>query len=397
LTVSKGAQRPVDFWRVNGYGYPCGFISSKNAIEAWKTLLTFFDFEDYEALKKFWESGKAPRLLNPHGVESWKAAFEEFGLLYVLSGTNKIVITPAGQQFKDAGISGDQKKFAWIGLNLLLRYPLRGPRRPKSPNHKDSDLLLYRFLYTAMLDLGGYFWWAELERILCTVFSTAEAPGAIEDVLQVRKDSSLLLKFGLPAAERRGALYNSLNQVVVHAGMNHFLIGVEEIEGPYGNTESKRKHFIREDWRGLIRRALSLAEVTVQCSTGGSMIARLPKAPVLESEQAYFDYLGARVADLDERREKLPLEIEFQGEAVLVLSETTHYEMQNENKILGPLSVLCKVARGQRLILAHDEKWTYIVEDKELLSGSSVKVTVRKARPITDIVALRDITGGNGA
>ncbi|HMN15372.1 MAG TPA: hypothetical protein PKD55_23895, partial [Bellilinea sp.] len=159
MTNFPRASRALDYWRVNSYGYPCYFSESEKSLEAWTTLLSFFDFAQYDALKQYWASPSAPRRLSSHAVESWKATFEEFGLLYVESGSNRITITPAGLQLREAAERNDQTEFAWIGLNLLLRYPLRGPRRPKSEAHKDSDLLLYRFWYAALLDLDGYIWW----------------------------------------------------------------------------------------------------------------------------------------------------------------------------------------------------------------------------------------------
>src|SRR5947207_993183 len=104
----------LDYWRVNSYGYPNPFSSSQNARQAWETFLSFFDFSSYRKLKEFWESGDAGRLLDSHAVESWKATFEEFGLLYVLSRTNEIQITPAGIQFREAAEARDQDEFGWI-------------------------------------------------------------------------------------------------------------------------------------------------------------------------------------------------------------------------------------------------------------------------------------------
>src|SRR5207244_1281694 len=106
--------------------------------------------------------------------------------------------------------------FIWIALNLILRYPLQGPpspRRAKSPAHRQSDLLLYRFLYSAMRDLGDYFWWTELQRIFCRVFSTAEAKPAVEIVRQLRANPHRHTEYELPTDKIEGAYYNSLNQV----------------------------------------------------------------------------------------------------------------------------------------------------------------------------------------
>src|ERR1044071_3433886 len=132
-----------DFWRVNSYGYPNPFSSSQKAVQAWETFLSFFDFASYGKLKEFWESGAAGRLLDSHAVESWKATFEEFGLLYVLSRSDEIQITPAGLQFREAAEARNQDEFGWIGLSLLLRYPLHGPPRARRGRQRDANLLLY--------------------------------------------------------------------------------------------------------------------------------------------------------------------------------------------------------------------------------------------------------------
>lgn len=387
------AFRALDFWRVNSYGYPCFFSESEKSQEAWNTLLSFYEYTDYDALKVYWASNEAPRRLSSHAVESWKATFEEFGLLYVESRSNRISITPAGQQLREAADRDDQSEFAWIGLNLLLRYPLRGPRRAKSESHSNSDILLYRFWYAALLDLEGYIWWTELERILCRVFHTDECINAIEDIRILRTNPEFIGQVNLPVAQRQGAFYNSLNQVAVHAGMNHLLLGSEDSECPYGVTEPKRKHFIRRDWQGMIRRALSNNGGSDQCATGGSAIARLPTAPVLRDENTYFEYLGARVTPMSATVANSLSAVDLQGERVFILYRGMHYELQSDTVITGPVAVLCQLARGHRIILSHDEHWTYLVVTKSLVDANSVSVQVRRARPIINFEVIRLLQG----
>lgn len=393
MTIFPRASRALDYWRVNSYGYPCYFSESENSLEAWTTLLSFFDFGQYDALKRYWASTSAPRRLSSHAVESWKATFEEFGLLYVESGSNRISITPAGLQLREAAERNDQTEFAWIGLNLLLRYPLRGPRRPKSEAHKDSDLLLYRFWYAALLDLDGYIWWTELERILCRVFHTNEGAEAIEDIRTLRTDPELIARINLPTDKRQGGFYNSLNQVAVHAGMNHLLLGTEDVECPYGVTEPKRKPFIRRDWLGMVRRALSDNGGADQCATGGGAIARVPSAPLLPDERSYFDYLGAPVTAMAQTTSSPLSAIELQGERVFILTIARHYEVESSETINGQVANLCQLARGQRIILSHDDRWTYIVESKDLIDAITVRIRLRRGRPITNITVLKALQG----
>jgi hypothetical protein len=388
------ANRVSDYWRVASYGYPCCFSEGEAANNAWTTLLTFFRFDRYDELKAHWNSSAAPWKLNHAAVESWKAAFEEFGLLYVISGSNRITITPAGHQLKQAADSKDESGFAWIGLNLLLRYPLRGVRRPKSDAHRNSDLLLYRCWYAALLDLDGYIWWTELQRILCRVFSTAEAAAAISDIKRLRSDPTLLTAVSLPVTvHKKEGFYNMLNQVAGHAGMNHLILGQDNAESPYGITEPKRRHCIRQEWLGMIRKALSDFGEADQCPTGGSAIARLPTAPTLVDETEYFAYLGAAVAPMSSLADSALTAIELQGERVFFLELHKHYRLEDKVTIVGSVAALCQLAKGQRIILSHDESWTYLVEIKALADASNVRMQVRKARPISNINAIRTLQG----
>lgn len=387
------ASLATDFWRVNSYGYPCFFSESAKAQEAWSTLLSFFEYSQYDLLKEYWSSPMAPRKLSSHAVESWKATFEEFGILFVESRSNLITITPAGNQLIEAAHNNDKDEFAWIGLNLLLRYPLRGPRRPKSSAHEDADLLIYRFLYSALLDLDNYLWWTELEYILCRVFQTLDAKDAIDDVIHLRKQPELLSHLDLPAAQKKGAFYNSLNQVAVHAGMNHLILGSEELASPYGDEQSGRRQFIQHDWIGMIRKSLSSNGNSDQCATGGFAISRLPAAPKFQDEREYFDYLGAPVISMLSKAGGSLDSVFLQGEQVYFLTEKESHFLVYQKYISGHVASLCQLARGQRIVLSYDEAWTYIVEEKELLDANTVKVKIRRARPISNVHVIRSLRG----
>lgn len=376
-----------DYWKVNSYGYPNPFGDEK-AVQAYETLSSFFDFSSYSKLKAFWGSTAAPRLLAPHAVESWKATFEEFGLLYVLTGDDTIHITPAGEQFKDAGDKKLSKELSWIGLSLLLRYPLRGIRRPKGPKHATSDLLLYWFLFAAMRELGNQFWWTELEHVLSQVFKVAEGPSALEHVRDLRAGRKTISSFPLPVANRKGGFYNSLNQVVVHASMGYLLLGKSTDDSLYLAGDTERRHWILNEAVALVDLALGGSKAATECdggSGGSHFIARMPAAPTFGDEQSYFDYLGALVPPIPKPSASTPLpEISFEGGVVPVLRHNEEYELVESLVIRGDLSQLCKLARGQRLILTHDLARSFILEDKKRESESKLLLEVRKARPITN-------------
>ena len=387
-----------DFWRVNSYGYPNPFRPDAESQDAWDTFLSFYqnDQGSYGSLKAFWQSPKAPRKLASHAVESWKATFEEFGLLYVISHSNTITVTPAGRQFYDAVEENNRDEFIWIGLNLLFRYPLQGPPRgrSKSAAHSEADLLPYRFLHSAMRDLGDYFWWTELERILCRVFSTSAAQAAIEAVRDLRANPSEVEEYPLPADRRRGAFYNSLNQVANHAGMNHLVLEQENEGEFYGPNESRRRHFFNRDYLSLVSAALGDTNSLTGCNFGGMFVDRLPTAPEFTDEQAYFDYLGAVVPSLTAAgAAAAPEAVALAGDTVFVMKSGEHFESvsadDRERVVQGNTHALCRIARRHRVILSTDLNWTYLVIGKDLAGSSAVRLSLRRARPITNIEPIK--------
>jgi hypothetical protein len=394
-----------DYWRVNSYGYPNPFMQESKPQEAWLTFKSFYERDngEYTSLKDFWESNPRRRI-DSHTVESWKTTFEEFGLLYVISRSNRITITPAGKQFYEAAVSEREDDFVWIGLNLLLRYPLQAPprRRSKSRAHADSNVLPYRFLYSAMRDLGDYFWWTELARIFCCVFATSEAKAAVEAARHIRQEPSQIAAFPLPADQRKGGFYNSLNQVILHAGMNHFILVQDDESEHYGPNEPRRRHFINRKYLSLISVALGDSLTPTDCAASAMYVDRLPTAPSFEDEQAYFDYLGAAVTGLREvTSAAAPQTVRLAGDTVFVLKEQEHFEgvtaTAMERTIRGKTSVLCRIARNHRVILSSDTMWTYLVTGKDTIGADTVRLSLRRARPISNIEPIETLLGGENA
>ena len=395
-----------DFWRVNSYGYPNPFSPGAKSQEAWATFHSFYqsDQGSYSSLKAFWVSHKAPRQLDSHAVESWKATFEEFGLLYVISRSNTITITPAGKQLYHAAEQKNEQAFVWIGLNLLFRYPIQGPPRghSKSTAHSDADILPYRFLHSAMRDLGDYFWWTELERIMCRVFSTSAARPAIDAVRALRANPFELERYPLPVDKRRGAFYNSLNQVANHAGMNHLVLEQDNEGEHYGPNERRRRHLIKRNYLSLISVALGDWTSLTNCGVSAMFVDCLPTAPAFTEEQAYFDYLGAVVPSLTAAgATATPKAVALGRDTVFVLKSGEHFETTSvddrERVVQGKTFTLCPIARNHRVILSTDVNWTYLVVGKDLAGPTTVRFSLRRARPITNIEPIARLFRGDDA
>jgi hypothetical protein len=397
----------MDFWRVASYGYPNPFRTEDKPRKAWAALRTFYDYDgrSYKALKDFWDSPEAPRDLDSHAIESWKQAFEEFGLLYVITRSDTISITPGGRQLLEAVEQQNERDFIWIGLNLVLRYPLQGPpppRKAKSLAHRQSDLLLYRFLYSAMRDLGDYFWWTELQRIFCRVFSTAEAKPAVEIVRELRANPHRHIAYPLPTDRIEGAYYNSLNQVPLHAGLNHTVIVQDNDSEHYGANESKRRHSINRHHLSLVSAALGDFAGATACGGSATYVDRLPSAPSFHDEQEYFDYLGAPVPSFTATTaQAVPQAVNLAGDTVFVLKSDEHFRQLSastqDRVVEGTASVLCRVARSHRVIISTDMAWTYLVVEKSLVGSSTVRLSLRRARPIINPEPIQQLLEGDNA
>ena len=251
-----------------------------------------------------------------------------------------------------------------------------------------------------MRDLGDYFWWTELERILCRVFSTSAARAAIDVVRDLRANPSKLEEYPLPVDKRKGAFYNSLNQVANHAGMNHLVLERENEGEHYGPNESRRRHFINREYLSLVSAALGDPTSLADCGVSAMFVDRLPTAPAFTEEQAYFDYLGAVVPSLTAAgAAATPTAVDLAGDIVFVLKSGEHFESvsvdDRERVVQGNTLTLCRIARNHRVILSTDSNWTYLVVGKDL-AGPECRETLpsSRARPITNIEPIEDALWG---
>lgn len=378
----------VPFWRVASYGYPNPF-GNTNAKLSWEILQSFVGETSYEKVKLFWQSPSSPRKLDHAAVESRKASFEEFGLLYVLSGSDDIVLTAGGQQLLRAAEQNDEREFAWIAINLLLRFPLCGPpRRIDSPN-RAPNFPIYWFLWAALFDLDDHFLWPELERILCTVGNQEEALAAVAAVRDFRAGRAPLPN--LPVKNVEGAFYNSLNQVVVHAGLYYQLLDSTKVANPYDlDAPDVRRHGVIRDYQDIVRLALGTraAGTDVECSDPGQYVSRMPLPPVFTrgQEKEYFDYVGAVVPSMESSVRATNVAVPslpYGSDSVSILTEVHHYNITPQGHLEGDIATLCRLGRNQRIIFSHDLKYTYRLKDKQRTAIGKIRLVVNRSKPIT--------------
>nr|WP_181716156.1 hypothetical protein [Cryobacterium sp.]QJS06289.1 hypothetical protein [Cryobacterium sp.] len=372
------------YWRVASYGYPNPF-GDKNAQRSWKIFMSFVQNDSYQGVKDQWTSASGPDRLSAHAVESRKSSLEEFGLLYVFSGSDKIEITPGGRQLIAAADAQQKDEFTWVGINLLMRFPLQGPPRSRVTSNVASAFPIYNFLFSALCELQNYVWLEELIRVLGKVTTVDGARAALEQVRDLRSGAESFDDLE-PMPDLRGAYYNSMNQVLNHIGLAGLILTSERGSSPY---TLDRKDSLLSSASEIVRLAIgerSAASADDDCVISDQFINRMPTVPPFTTEAAYFRYLGAAVPDMAQSRlaveESLP-QVLFGQENVSVLTEKIHYTVQGQS-IIGEVATLCRVSRGQRLILSHDSDWTYKVRGKERVEGGTVEVQIVRSKPISN-------------
>lgn len=376
------------FWHVTSYGYPNPFSDDKNAKKSWAIFQSFAQNDSYQRIKDHWESLPVPERLSAHSIESRKASFEEFGLLYVLTGSDKVEITPGGRQLIAAGEAGDQDLFAWIGINLLMRFPLQGPPRSRVTANVDSAFPIYNFLFSALCELQNFVWFEELIRVLGKVTNLEGARLAVEQVRHLRAGTESFDNLE-PMPEIKGSYYNSMNQVLNHIGLAGLILTSERGVSTGTPYTLDRRDGLLSSASEIVRLAIGERSANVEdddCVVSDQFINRMPTVPPFGTEEDYFRYLGAPVPDMGKARldvEKSLPQVLFGQENVSVLTENVHYST-NGLSISGDVATLCRVSRGQRLILSHDLEWTYKVKDKQRVEGGSVAVEITRSKPISN-------------
>jgi hypothetical protein len=375
------------YWKVNGYGYPNPFSGSTNAKQAWDTYELFLNSATYDHVKEeFSKNGR-----NSSGIESWKATFEEYGMLYVISRSDEITITPVGEQMQAAVANSDYEQFVWVGLNALLRYPLKGPPRPKpkgGDEQRNSNLLPYAFLMAALLDLD-YLWRAELDHVLCRVFTVESAIQAINDIKDLRAGRKQLSDFPIEENTKKGDFYNQINQVVFHLSMGFGLLNKDDQEAYLQGNSHNYKYSINPVWRDLIEKALGGAALPGGCFVARSFVSRMPSSLDFSSEQEYFDYLGSGVGPSSTTQASFST-ASLGGTLVPVLIEGKDYNLLDPITIRGTVEQFCQISVGQRVIVSHNTKRTFNVENKGR-DSSHIILTLRPAKPLTLTPAISSI------
>lgn len=357
-------------WNIQSISYPNPLAEGETE---WEKLEELVEFESYAEAR---EMLTPPEHKKSTRVETGKAAYESFGLLWV--DGDRIRVTPGGQQYVDAVRAGDERAAAWVGLNLLVRCPLAGPRRNWS--NPDSDLPIYWGILAVMLDLGGELHWEELGRVLSLVTERRDLGPAVETIRALR-DGTLGLNEAIPPGDHlhRSDLYNRLNMAMHHVGLGHLLTERIRNDQRYAEQgDNRRVERIRDGWqRQLVEAALGGAPCGGLPAT--SWVDRVPAALAASGAEERFEILGAAVPPQADAAAVASGLIDDEMAWLVDPADVTVAGM----RITAPPARLCQLAKGDRVAMRGEAQRTFIVKNKQL-GDNGVEVTLRSARRISN-------------
>lgn len=170
-------------WFTSFIGYPNFLKTEGSSYDLGQVFLTLAQ-ASLEG-KTYSESKDLFPALDPAQVETKKAAFQEFGLLYVVPRSNVITLTPLGLQVYNLSINRqnleeNRRTILFMLSHSLARYQFNNPlsvggnRKSNIERAKSSDVLPYLACYYLLLKLDGLLTISELKGAVFSLQTMSE-------------------------------------------------------------------------------------------------------------------------------------------------------------------------------------------------------------------------------
>lgn len=181
-------------WVTSNIGYPNFFAESENLAITFRGLAAGAVAGDpYEQVKI---NVRLSLGVTRHAVETRKAAFQEYGLLFVKPRSNRITLTPLGEfiwQFAETPeqATANRQDVLFALSRGLARYQFPNPAPVGSDGGRDlakvSDVRPYLSLYYLMYSLNGLLFDHELYGVVFELMRMADLPSAINKIQAARR------------------------------------------------------------------------------------------------------------------------------------------------------------------------------------------------------------------
>lgn len=182
-------------WFTSFIGYP-GFLKERGAsYELGQAFITLarasIEGQTYKEAKELFPN------LDHAQVETKKAAFQEFGLLYVVPRSDIVTLTPLGKQVYQLIESGkltNRRRILYALAHALARYQFNNPLPVGGNRYRErassSDVLPYLVCYYLLLKLEGVLTESELRGVVFGL-QYMQSVRAIEAEIQLRRQSKM--------------------------------------------------------------------------------------------------------------------------------------------------------------------------------------------------------------
>lgn len=183
-------------WFTSFIGYPNFLKTQGSSFDLGQAFITLAQASLNS--KTYSESKELFPNLDPAQVETKKAAFQEFGLLYVIPRSNTITLTPLGFQLYDLlskrqVLEENRRTVLLLLCHSLARYqfnnplPVGGKRKVNTDRAKSSDVLPYLACYYLLLKLDGLLTVSELRGAIFSLQTMSELRYMETTILNQRK------------------------------------------------------------------------------------------------------------------------------------------------------------------------------------------------------------------
>ncbi len=262
-------------WYTSYIGYPNFLKESGNSYELAQAFVTFCDAAF--ANKSYKESKELFPSLVASQVETKKAAFQEYGLLYVIPRSDKISITPLGKQiysiYKDDIPSDKKRRRILLALcNAMANYQFNNPFPVGGNKYRDrafsTDVKPYLSLYFLMSRLDGFITISELMGVVFGIKRMADVPVAEQKILNSR-ESRIKSKPLNHLPKNKGTAENLKIYFMSHLSLDGEIIVTEhddiyeESEQAYEMTQFGSEIIetvLRFNWSGWKKRRFNIPE-----------------------------------------------------------------------------------------------------------------------------------------
>ncbi|MFC1462142.1 HNH endonuclease [Verrucomicrobiota bacterium] len=235
----------MDFcWFTSYIGYPNFFKKSGNSHELARFFVKFakaaLEGASYPDAKELFPE------LDHAQVETKKAAFQEYGLLFVVPRSNRIVLTPAGLQLyhyckKPSEIEKNRRQIALTLTRALARYQFNNPLpvggNRGRPRAEMTDVLPYLLCYFLLMKLGGVLTVSELRGVIFGIRKTKDLHKAGAAIAARRKTGKPFPALpSLPS--NRGTANNLKIYFMSHLTLDGELMDVANVFAFYGKEQT---------------------------------------------------------------------------------------------------------------------------------------------------------------